>query len=60
MKIKQVSYMIQPNTADRVRLEKAVAAMGGDAGKVAAALVHRFFCRRGIKNPVYSTRTMKK
>lgn len=60
MNIEKVSYMIQPNTADRVRLEKAVADMGGDAGKVAATLVHRFFCRRGIKNPVGPARSKKK
>ena len=60
MKIEQVSYMIQPNTADRVRLNKAVADMGGDPGKVAAVLVHRFFCRRGIKNPAGPTGIKKK
>ena len=60
MKIEKASYMIQPNAADRVRLDKAVADMGGDAGKVAAALVHRFFCRRGIKNPVNPDRSKTK
>lgn len=60
MKINNTKFMVNLSASDRVRLAHVRSEVGGDDASVLRSLVHDFFARKGVNNPMRRDRSKRR